>query len=144
MPTATTLSMKTPARASLTATFAASAAVSTEVQASMQIPVGAPSVNLNFVPASEVWYITNFYLPPNVTPSAVHAYVFPTVNLNPQRINLMEDEIQQSTQNPLKLSTPVQLEPGAQFYFTMVNTVANGSSSTTVTIYAAFLMVPLR
>jgi hypothetical protein len=97
------------------------------------------------VPTSEYWYITSFYLPAGMSPSAVNAVLSIYVNDIPQPLSVMESEIQQNIYNKLRLSPDqwIHLEPGSTFYETLTSTVANGSSATTVTIYQVFLRVPV-
>jgi len=129
-----------------TATFAASAAAGTTLQAQIvtQRPI-SPAKSAVSVPTSEYWYITSFYLPAGMSPSAVNAVLSVYVNDIPQPLSVMESEIQQNIYNKLRLSPDqwIHLEPGSTFYETLTSTVANGSSATTVTIYQVFLRVPV-
>ncbi len=140
------LTAETSQVAVATATFQANAPAGTTVLASISTIRGlSPATQQHTVPASEFWYITSFYLPAGVSPSAVNAIVFTFVNDTQQPLAPAESEIQQNIYNKLKLSPAqwLKLPPAESWYMQFQSQVANGSSATTVTINFTILRVPL-
>jgi hypothetical protein len=142
---ASQITKPTPVRAQFSGTFAASAALGTQITSNIAIPVGAPVQTQLLTPLAQYYYITSFYLQAGTTPSGVHAILSITSNLQPQPFTVQEDEIQQSIFNKLSLSPAswVHLPSGQVTQFFLTNT-ATTTGTITVNIFATFLIVPVQ
>lgn len=126
------LSGSSPEIWQVTFSVPASAPAGTLLNGSITRIIGQPSQLQLTVPTKEMWEIDDFYTGASQTPDA---NIQPVRNSNVQPYQPNLNSLVITNQNKIKMTKPMILEPGDNFYINAITTSANGTSAVTLVLY---------